>query len=131
MVIIKSPFPDLILCCYLLVSFVFFPQGTVSRKLLGEEGGNGPSKAGVRKSKSQVHNQHHLGVARIHIQPHLTRFQGQAHLRSWCILARLRTTPQTQDGIAKTQLLIMFSCKRVRVPVPTAITPIHKVYVSF
>ncbi|KAK8259049.1 hypothetical protein V6Z12_D13G030400 [Gossypium hirsutum] len=52
MVIIKSPFP-LILCCYLLVSFVFFPQGTVSRKLLGEEGGNGPSKAGVRKSKSQ------------------------------------------------------------------------------
>ncbi|KAK8259050.1 hypothetical protein V6Z11_D13G030800, partial [Gossypium hirsutum] len=52
-VIIKSPFP-LILCCYLLVSFVFFPQGTVSRKLLGiAEGGNGPSKAGVRKSKSQ------------------------------------------------------------------------------
>ncbi|XP_052880701.1 uncharacterized protein LOC128286929 [Gossypium arboreum] len=52
MVNIKSPFP-LILSCYLLVSFVFFQQGTVSRKLLGEEGGNGPSKAGVRKSKSQ------------------------------------------------------------------------------
>ncbi|KAK8316272.1 hypothetical protein V6Z11_A13G029700 [Gossypium hirsutum] len=35
MVNIKSPFP-LILSCYLLVSFVFFQQGTVSRKLLGE-----------------------------------------------------------------------------------------------
>ncbi|XP_017619007.1 uncharacterized protein LOC108463596 [Gossypium arboreum] len=51
MVIIKSPFP-LILCCYLLVSFVFFPQGTVSRKLLGEERRNPPSRE-AKKSKSR------------------------------------------------------------------------------
>ncbi|KAH1030660.1 hypothetical protein J1N35_042834 [Gossypium stocksii] len=52
MVTIKSPLP-LILCCYLLVSFVFFPHGALSRQLLGEGGGNKRSKAEVRKSKSQ------------------------------------------------------------------------------
>ncbi|KAB2047225.1 hypothetical protein ES319_A13G030200v1 [Gossypium barbadense] len=52
MVTIKSPLP-LMLCCYLLVSFVFFPHGALSRQLLGEGGGNNRSKADVRKSTSK------------------------------------------------------------------------------
>ncbi|MBA0815514.1 hypothetical protein Gohar_000279 [Gossypium harknessii] len=44
----------LILYCFLLASFLFFPHGADSRKLLQgeEEGGNGPKKAGVKRSRS-------------------------------------------------------------------------------
>ncbi|MBA0727231.1 hypothetical protein Golax_000243 [Gossypium laxum] len=54
MVTIKSPLP-LILCCYLLVSFVFFPHGALSRQLQGEVagGGNKRSKADVKRSTSR------------------------------------------------------------------------------
>ncbi|TYI45360.1 hypothetical protein E1A91_D13G031300v1 [Gossypium mustelinum] len=52
MVTIKSPLP-LILCCYLLVSFVFFPHGALSRQLQGEGGGNKRSKADVKRSTSR------------------------------------------------------------------------------
>ncbi|KAG4164633.1 hypothetical protein ERO13_A13G029100v2 [Gossypium hirsutum] len=44
----------LILYCFLLASFLFFPHGADSRKLLQgeEEDGNGPKKAGVKRSSS-------------------------------------------------------------------------------
>ncbi|KAB2047227.1 hypothetical protein ES319_A13G030400v1 [Gossypium barbadense] len=44
----------LILYCFLLASFLFFPHGADSRKLLPgeEEDGNGPKKAGVKRSRS-------------------------------------------------------------------------------
>ncbi|TYI99612.1 hypothetical protein E1A91_A13G029100v1 [Gossypium mustelinum] len=65
----KPPFP-LILCCYLLASFFFFPYGTCQNVMLPRvimllvvsviltyfndvKGGNGPSKAGVKRSKSK------------------------------------------------------------------------------
>ncbi|XP_039023655.1 uncharacterized protein LOC120156416 [Hibiscus syriacus] len=50
----NNPSVALILCCFLLASFVLFPCGTDSRVLLQdydyEEGDNGQTKAGVRRS---------------------------------------------------------------------------------
>ncbi|KAK8259051.1 hypothetical protein V6Z12_D13G030500 [Gossypium hirsutum] len=117
MVTIKSPLP-LILCCYLLVSFVFFPHGALSRQLQEEGGGNKRSKADVKRSTSRS----------------APSWVGQdSHPPPSSQVSRTSSSSSqstARDGIAKPQLLVMVTRDRVRRPLINP-PPAHKVYVSF